>query len=299
MRILITGSSGLIGAPLCRHLEAQGHEVIRLVRREPSHSAEVRWDPAAGELNETVVEGLDAAVNLAGAGVGDKRWTEEYRALVWDSRVDSTALLADALAAADAPPRVIVSSSAIGIYGDRGDEALTEESEPAGAGDFLADLVKAWEDAAAPAKAAGIRTVFARTGIVMDDQGGALGRILLPFKFGLGGRLGSGDQWWSWISIADEVRAIAHLLDADLSGPVNLTAPNPVTNAEFTRILGEVLGRPTLLPVPRLALEVALGKERAAALAFTSAKVLPQKLLDSGFAFTHPTLEEALRAELR
>lgn len=296
--MLITGSSGLIGTPLCARLEAAGHDVIRLVRRNPAGPAEAQWNPADAQLDRSVVDGFDAIVHLAGAGVGAKRWTDSYRKLVWASRIDSTSLLAEAIAASSAPPPVLISASAIGIYGDRGDEVLTESSEVSPPGDFLAELVQAWEGAARPAVDAGIRTLFARTSLVIDAEGGALGRILLPFKFGLGGRLGSGKQWWSWISIEDQIRAIEHLIQSDLAGPVNLAAPKPVTNAEFTRILGATLGRPTVLPVPRFALELALGKDRAAALAFTSARVHPDKLLASGFEFAHPTLASALQAEL-
>ncbi len=295
MRIVISGSSGLIGTALKAHLRSQGHEVVALVRDEPS-AGERRWDPPTGALDPADLVGAGAVINLNGAGIGDERWTPQRKQLILESRTQPTTLLAETMAAMEQPPPVFLSASAIGIYGDRGDAELTEDSELGGEGDYLATVTKAWEAAATATVAAGIRTVFLRTGIVLDQDDGALGRMLLPFKLGIGGRLGSGKQWWSWISVEDEVRAITHLLESELSGPVNLTAPHPVTNAEFTDALGNVLHRPTLLPVPKFALRTLLGGELAEALVFTSARVLPERLLADGFSFSHARVEEALRA---
>lgn len=297
MRVVISGASGLIGTALRRRLSGSGHEVVRLVRRPPGQD-EHRWDPATGELDPLALTGADAVVNLSGAGIGDKRWTEARKEEIYDSRILTTRLLVERMTALDTPPRVFISASAIGIYGDRGDEKLTEDSAPGPADDFLVHVTADWEDAARPAADAGIRTVLARSGIVLDRDEGALGRMLLPFKLGIGGKLGSGRQWWSWISIVDEVRAIEHLLASDLNGPVNLTAPHPVTNDEFTKALGDVLGRPTFMWVPRFALDVLLGSELAESSAFTSARVIPQKLLDDGFDFEHDVVKDGLEAAL-
>ncbi len=297
MRVLITGSSGLIGRALTQSLESDGIEVFSLVRRAPRQDSELHWDPAAGELNPGDLEGFDAIVHLAGAGIGDRRWSEERKQTILNSRVDGTRLLADALASVENRPEVLVSGSAIGFYGDR-DEPVTEADGPADPLDFLSEICVAWEEAAAPAEAAGIRTVFIRTGIVLSAEGGALRKLLIPFRAGFGGKLGSGDTWWSWISIDDQVGAIRHLIDNPVSGPVNLTAPAPVQNTELTKALGRVLRRPTFFPVPRFVLDVVLGKELAAALLFTSARVLPAKLEDSGFEFQHSDIESALRSVL-
>jgi uncharacterized protein (TIGR01777 family) len=297
MRIVISGASGLIGTELRRHLGESGHDVAQLVRRTPA-AGQVQWDPASGNLDPAALAGADAVINLGGAGIGDKRLSEERKQLVLSSRVDSTSLLAGTMAAMDAPPPVFLSASAIGFYGDRGDAALDESSPSGAADDFLVHVVEAWESAAQPAAAAGIRTVLMRSGIVLDNDEGALGKMLLPYKLGIGGKLGSGDQWWSWIALQDEVRAISHLLTSALSGPVNLTAPNPVTNKAFVDVLGEVLKRPTVLPVPKFALSALLGSDRADALVFTSAKVLPKKLLEDGFVFDYPELRAALAATL-
>ncbi len=295
MRIVIGGAGGLIGSALVPHLERAGHVVVRLVRREPA-ATEVRWDPAAGRLDPAALRGADAVICLNGTGIGDRRWTAKRKAEILASRVDSTSLLAETMAAMPEPPEVFLAGSAIGIYGDRGDEILTETSAPGAPGDFLVDVTRQWEAAAQPAADAGIRTVFLRTGIVLDSGEGALAKMLLPFKLGVGGKLGSGEQWWSHIALEDEVRAVAHLLGSQLSGPVNLTAPHPVTNREFTKVLGEVLHRPTLMTVPRAALGVALGAELAQALAFTSARVLPSRLLGDGFTFRYPQLRAGLEA---
>ncbi|MEA2001024.1 MAG: TIGR01777 family oxidoreductase [Actinomycetota bacterium] len=297
MKVLISGSSGLIGGALCGSLEADGVRVVRLVRGSSAGEDEVHWDPAAGHLDPAAVEGFDAVVHLAGAGIGDRRWSDARRQLILDSRVASTTLLSGRLAAAARKPAVLISGSAIGFYGDR-TLPVTEETGPANPPDFLSDVTIAWEAATAAAEAAGIRTVHIRTGVVLAKTGGALAKLLLPFRLGVGGRLGSGQTWWSWISIVDEVRAIKHLIETPVIGAVNLTAPNPVTNAGVTEALGRVLRRPTILPVPRFVLELLLGKELAASLLFTSIRALPAKLQDSGFQFEYPDIEQALRRVL-
>jgi uncharacterized protein len=296
MKLVVTGSHGLIGTALVPALEGAGHTMVRLVRGS-AMTGEVRWDPAAGVLDPTLLEGVDGAINLAGEGIAEKRWTQEQKLRILDSRVNSTDLLARGLAQLDPKPTVLVSGSAIGFYGDRGDEELTEESS--GGTGFLAELVRKWEAATAPAQEAGIRVVFVRTGIVLSARGGALKKQLPLFKFGVGGRLGSGRQYQSWISIDDQIGAILHALSADrISGPVNLTAPMPVTNREFTATLGRVLGRPTLLPVPRFALSLALGGQLATEVLLASQRVLPATLQATDYQFRHPGLEAALRAAL-
>ena len=295
MRVVISGSSGLIGTALRRQLTDEGHDVVRLVRRLPAEG-EARWNPEAGTLDAGALDGADAVINLSGAGIGDKRWTEDRRRVVYESRIGTTRLLAQTIASLSVRPTVFISGSAIGIYGDRDDEVLTEASAPGPADDFLVDLVIDWEAATDPAHEAGVRTVNVRSGIVLDRDEGALGKLMLPAKLGVGGRLGSGRQWWSWISLVDEVRALSHLLGSSLSGAVNVTAPNPATNAELTKALGWALHRPTVLPVPRFALQILLGKERAGALGFTSARVLPERLLADGFTFVHETIGLAMAA---
>ena len=296
MRILLSGASGFIGSALRRVLEQEGHEVSALSRSAPTDSSAVQWDPDSGELDPVALEGWDAVVHLAGEGIGDRRWNEAHKRRVRDSRIKGTTLLSRTLAKLDRPPAVLLSASAIGYYGDRGDEALTENA-PAGGG-FLAGVVQAWEESTAPARDSGIRVVTMRSGLVLDGGGGVLKRQLIPFRLGMGGRLGAGRQYWSWITLEDEVRAMQHLLDADVSGAVNLTAPTPVTNAEFTAVLGRVLSRPAFLSVPPVALEVVLGKEMATEMLFFSQRVVPSKLEGSGFRFRHPELESALRAVL-
>lgn len=295
MRIAITGSSGLIGNALVRSLEADGHTAVRIVR-SGGDPGTVRWDIDAGELDAAGLEGLDGVVHLAGEGIAEKRWTDEQKRKIRESRTKGTALLADALASLTTKPPVLVSGSAVGFYGDRGDEQLTEASAP-GTG-FLPEVVVAWEAAAAPAEAAGIRTPRIRTGIVLDRAGGVLGKIAPLAKLGLLGKLGSGTQWMSWIALADEVRAIRFLLDHDIAGPVNLTAPTPVTNAVFTKAIGHVLHRPTFLPIPSFGPKLLVGSELAAALVLEGQRVLPDVLLDAGFEFEQPEIEGALRAIL-
>jgi len=294
MKVAVTGSSGLIGSALVEALEGDGHQVTRLVRGKPAGPHELGWAPAAGVIDAAGLEGHDAVVHLAGVGIGDHRWTAEHKATVLESRVQGTSLLASTLAGLNRPPAVLASASAVGFYGDRGAQTLTE-ADGSGTG-FLADVVRQWEDAAAPAENAGIRVARLRSGVVLTDKGGALDKQLLPFKMGLGGRVGSGEQYLSWISLDDEIGAIRHVLATEsIRGPVNLTAPAPVTNAEFTRALGTVLGRPTVLPVPKLALHTMFGKEMVAEMLFAGQRVLPAVLQASGFAFVDDEIEAALR----
>lgn len=297
MRVAITGASGLIGRSLQERLRADGDEVVRLVRRAPILPDEVQWDPT-GEASIPVetLAGIDGVVHLAGEGVAAKRWTEKQKARILDSRRTGTRVLCEALAAANPRPSVLVSGSAVGYYGTTGDR-VTDESGPSG-DDFLAELCRQWEAATAPAERAGVRVVHLRSGIVQSRNGGALGRQLLPFRLGLGGRLGDGRQWLSWISIDDEVGAIAHCLRTPtLSGAVNATAPNPVTNAEYTKALGRALHRPTPMRIPIKALGVVMGTELVSSL-LTSQRVVPTALLASGYRFEHPTIDEGLEAAL-
>jgi uncharacterized protein (TIGR01777 family) len=294
-RIAVAGASGLIGSALVRSLVADGHEVVRLVRRAAHGAEEVCWDPEGQYVDTAGLVGCDVVVDLAGAGIGDRRWTDAYKRKIRDSRVLGTAALAEAVAALDEPPRVFVSGSAIGVYGDTGDRAV-DETAPPGDG-FLPSLCVEWEAAAAPAEEAGVRTVFARTGLVMAREGGAWARLFPLFKAGLGGRMGDGRQYWSFISLHDEVAAIRHLIDTeDLSGPVNLTAPTPLTNREITAAMGRVLHRPAVLPIPAPVLRSVLGEMAEDVLG--SQRVLPKRLLESGFVFAFPGIEDALRAAL-
>ncbi|MEA2973621.1 MAG: uncharacterized protein QOG82_2079 [Actinomycetota bacterium] len=294
MHVAVTGSNGLIGAALVEALEGDGHQVSRLVRGAATSPNELHWSPSAGTIDAAGLEGHDAVVHLAGVGIGDHRWTDDHKRAVLDSRVQGTTLLATTLARLDRPPKVLASASAVGYYGDTGDRAVTEADGP-GTG-FLADVVQQWEQATAPAADTGIRVARFRSGVVLTDRGGALDKQLLPFKMGLGGRVGSGEQYLSWISLDDEVAAIRHLLTTDtIAGPVNLTAPNPVTNAEFTKALGTVLGRPTVMPVPKIALHTMFGKEMVAEMLLAGQRVLPAVLQASGFAFVDPEIEAALR----
>jgi uncharacterized protein (TIGR01777 family) len=294
MDVAISGSHGLIGTALAHDLRAGGHRVRRLVRpgSEPSESS-IAWDPAAGTIDEAALEGVDAVVHLAGAGIGDKRWSEARKRELVESRVEPTRRLAQALARLDRPPQVLVSASGINIYGDHGDEIITEAS--ALGHDFLADLCQQWEAATEPARDRGIRVNCIRSGVVLSPDGGALARQLPFFRLGLGGRMGSGQQYDSWIALDDEVGAIRWLLDHELEGPVNLCAPQPVRNAEFTEVLGRVLRRPTLVPTPMVVPKLMFGGELIEALVLASARVVPEKLQASGFAFAYPTLEPALR----
>lgn len=295
MKIAVTGASGLIGTPLVAHLRSLSHDVYRLVRRASSAPDEISWNPESGFVDTEKLAGTEVVVHLAGAGVGDHRWTDAYKKEILESRVKGTDTIARAMASLDPKPRVLVSASAIGFYGDTGDRAVTE-MDPAGHG-FLADVVVAWEAAANPARDAGIRVVHPRTGLVVAGNGGAWGRMFPLFKAGIGGKLGSGKQYWSWISLRDEIAALTYLIDNEsMSGPVNLTAPTPQTNAEITKVMGSVLGRPTLLAVPSIALKVALGEFSTEVLG--SARVLPAKLEQSSFTFADKTVESAIRQAL-
>ena len=285
-RVAITGASGLIGTALVGHLKSEGHTVQRLVRRKPVAPDEVFWDPNAGTVDLAPLEGVDAVIHLAGAGVGDKRWSKKYKAQILNSRLYGTNTIASAVE--KLKPSVFISGSAIGWYGETGNRAVTE-SDRAG-DDFLASVCKEWEAAADAATS--VRTVKIRTGLVLDPTGGALGRMIPLFKMGLGGRLGNGKQWWSWITLHDEIKAISYLLEADIEGPVNLTSPNPVTNAEFTAALARALRRPALFPAPAIALKIALGGFSTEILG--SKRILPQRLIDAGFHFDFPQLPTAL-----
>jgi uncharacterized protein (TIGR01777 family) len=292
MKIAISGASGLIGSALVPALESDGNEVVRLVRREPVGPQEAAWDPVAGTIEEAALEGVEAIVNLSGATIG-KRWTESRRREILESRVKATELLARTAARLEPRPAVMVTAGGIGIYGDRGDEVLTEESE-LGSG-FLADVAKAHETAADPAREAGTRVVSLRQGIVLSKGGGALQKMLTPFKLGLGGRVGSGKQWWSWVSLQDVVSAYRFVLAGDLAGGINLTSPNPATSAQFTKALGKALGRPTVFPLPEVAVRSMFGDMGVGTL-LEGQRALPARLLDAGFEFAHPEINAALRA---
>ncbi len=293
LRVAVTGSSGLIGSTLVTRLESQGHQVLRLVRRPPRNAGEAEWNPEGGRADAAALETVDAVVNLAGENVGE-RWTAERKRRIRASRVDATKVLAETLAGLERP-RVLVNASAVGIYGDRGDERLDEMSSHGD--DFLARVVRDWEAAAEPAREAGMRVVLLRLGVVLSARGGALAKMLPPFRLGAGGTMGSGSQWMSWISLGDVVDLITRsLTDEALAGPVNAVAGS-VTNAEFTRTLGRVLGRPTLMAVPTFALNLAFG-EMARWTVLVSQRVEQRRLMQMGYSFRHPELEGALRAAL-
>ena len=297
LRVAVSGAGGLIGSALVQRLAAEGHRVAPLVRRTPQ-GGEIGWDPEAGRLHSRDLQGVDAIIHLAGENIGT-RWTEGRKARIVASRVKGTRLLSETASQMAHRPRVMISASAVGIYGNRGDEILTEQSPLGGAHDFLVVTGRQWEAGADIARAAGIRVVHPRFGLVLSRRGGALGRMLLPFRLGLGGRLGPGSQWMSWISIDDVVSALIFLIANEAAvGPVNVSSPEPVRNREFTRTLGRVLSRPAVLPVPSHGLRLIFG-EMADATLLTSTRVVPQRLLQLGFQFQHPALEPALRAVLR
>jgi uncharacterized protein (TIGR01777 family) len=287
-RIAITGASGLIGSALVGHLKSEGHTVQRLVRRTPVAPDEVQWDPKTGYVDLEALRGVDAIIHLAGAGVGDKRWNKKYKAEILNSRLMGTTTIAHAVT--ELSPQVFISASAIGWYGESGNRAVVE-SDKCG-DDFLAAVCREWE--AAADLATNTRTVKIRTGLVLDPTGGALGKMLPLFRFGLGGKLGNGKQWWSWITLHDLIRAISFLLENNISGPVNLTAPNPVTNQEFTSALARALHRPALFPAPAIGLKVALGGFSSEILG--SKKVVPQVLTEAGFEWDYPHITNALTA---
>jgi uncharacterized protein (TIGR01777 family) len=285
-RIAVTGASGLIGNALVGYLKSQGHTVQRLVRRAAVSSDEITWDPIAGTVDMEALAGVDAVIHLAGAGVSDKRWTKKYKSEILNSRLLGTTTIAKAVAIVK--PQVFISASAIGWYGESGNRAVIESDRVGD--DFLAAVCREWESAAD--LAADVRTVKLRTGLVLDPTGGALGKMLPIFRFGLGGKLSNGKQWWSWITLHDQIRAIAFLLENKISGPVNLTSPNPVTNSEFTAGLARAMHRPALFPVPAFALKIALGGFSAEVLG--SKKVMPQALTEAGFTFDYPHISSAL-----
>lgn len=290
MRIAVTGSSGLIGTALIPVLRAGGHTVVRLVRRAATAPDEITWDPHAGTVDVAALQGTDAIVHLAGAGVGDHRWTASYKRKILDSRVRGTDTIARAMTELDPSPGLLLCASAIGYYGETGDRVVDETSGP-GQG-FLADVVVRWEAAADPAREAGIRVAHARNGIVVAREGGAFGRLLPLFRLGLGGRLASGRQWWSYVSLPDLCAAYGWLLGHDVDGPVNVTAPQPATNAEVTAALARVLHRPAALPVPGLAIRALLGEFSVEVLG--SKRVRPGVLTDRGFTFAHPSIDDAV-----
>jgi len=294
MRILISGSSGLVGSALCPALSGAGHDVVRLVRPgSKAPTASIPWDPSSGNVDESALDGIDAVIHLAGENIATGRWTPARKERIRSSRVDGTRVLSEALARMGHPPGAMICASAIGLYGDRGDELLRETS--ASGSSFLARVCVDWEAAAGSAVGAGIRVAALRFGVILTPRGGALGRMLPPFRLGLGGKVGDGGQYMSWISLDDAVGAIVHALDRDeIRGPVNAVAPGPVTNLEFTRTLGRVLSRPTIFPMPAVAARLAFG-EMADELLLASTRVEPARLLATGFRFRHPELEGALR----
>lgn len=297
MKILIGGSSGLVGTALIKSLEAEGHEVFRLVRHAPSSKTEVEWSPDRYSIALARIEGFDAVLNLAGESIAEGRWTDDKKRKIRESRVKGTKLLGDALANLTKPPQTFICASAIGYYGNRGDEILTEASTPGN--DFLAEVCVEWEKATALATEKGIRVVNARFGVILDLDGGALKKMLPPFRLGVGGKVGSGKQWMSWITLEDVISGLNFALDHDsVRGPVNFVAPNPVTNAEFTKTLGKVLSRPTLLPIPAFGVRLAFG-EMGEALLLAGQRVAPKALLHAGYNFEYSTLENALRHALK
>jgi len=295
MKVLVSGASGLVGAMLVPELASAGHDVRRLVRNASrAASGDLVWNPAAGELDVAALEAFDAVVNLAGESIASGRWTARKKAEIRQSRISATNTLAKALAQLTTRPRTLVNASAIGFYGNRGEERLDETSST-GSGDFLSEVCRAWESATEPAARAGVRVVVTRFGVILSANGGALAKMLLPFKLGLGGIIGSGRQYMSWVAIDDVVGAIMHCLkDQSLRGPVNVVAPEPVTNAKYTKTLGRVLARPTIFPMPAFAARAAFG-QMSDELLLSGQRVEPAKLLASGYAFKYPSLEDALR----
>lgn len=297
MRILVSGARGLVGRALTNALSKQGHEIVSLVRRTPAPGGvEIEWHPNKGLIDFEKLEGFDVVIHLAGESIASGRWTDEKKKQIRESRVKGTTILSEALSKLSNAPATFISASAIGFYGNRGEESLNEGSAPGN--DFLADVCVEWEESTVAAKAKGIRTVLARFGIILDKEGGALEKMLTPFKMGIGGKVGDGQQWMSWIALADVVQGLLFLIDNNsIAGPVNFVAPNPVRNVEFTKTLGSVLSRPTIFPVPAFAARLAFG-EMADALLLSSTKVEPVTLLKHGFDFQHVDLKSALKAIL-
>lgn len=297
MRIVVTGSTGLVGSRLVPTLKSKGHEVFRLVRHKPNDATEIYWDPGEGTLSGVDLEGLDAVIHLAGENLAEGRWTDEKKKRIRESRVQGTTLLSETLASLNRKPQVLVSASAVGIYGSRGDEILTEQS--ASGSDFLSEVCREWELATQPAAQAGIRVVNMRFGVILSREGGALKKMLFPFRMGVGGKLGSGKQYMSWVAIEDAVGAIEHALERDsLRGPVNVVAPGAATNYEFTKALGHALSRPTIFPVPAFAARLVFG-EMADATLLASQRVEPERLKESGYIFKYAELKDALRHALK
>lgn len=297
MKVLVTGSTGLVGTALTLKLRAAGHQAVRLVRKSPESSSDVVWAPMVGVLDRELIEGIDAAVHLAGENIFGLRWTEGKKAKIRDSRVKGTRFLAESLAGLKNKPKALICASAVGFYGDRGEEVLTEQSPP-GRG-FLADVCREWEAACDPASQKGIRVVNTRFGIILTPRGGALRKMLPAFKMGLGGIIGNGRQYWSWISLEDVLEVILRTLtDVSLVGPINVVSPRPSTNGEFTKTLGRVLNRPTIFPLPTSVARLALG-EMADAMLLASARAEPARLKSSGYVFKHPDLESCLRDLLK
>lgn len=297
MKILMSGANGLIGNALSKSLTRDGHEIVKLVRRERSVGApEVEWHPNQELIDASQLEDFDVVVHLAGESIASGRWSDEKKKKIVESRVKGTTLLSRAISGLKKPPHLFISASAIGFYGNRGDELLTEESAPGN--DFLANVCIKWEDSAKFAESAGIRTIKVRFGIILDTEGGALEKMLTPFRMGVGGKVGDGQQWMSWIALEDVVSGLRFLMEeSSLTGPVNFVAPKPVRNAEFTKTLGSVLSRPTIFPLPAFAARLALG-EMADGLLLSSAKVAPEKLQRAGFTFKYPDLRTALQSIL-
>ena len=297
MKTLISGSHGLVGTALIKALKADGHEIFRLVRHYPDAPDQIEWSPERYSIALSMIEGFDAVIHLAGESIAEGRWSDEKKKRIRESRVRGTKLLGDALSNMTQPPKTFISASAIGYYGDRGEEILTEESAPGK--DFLSDVCVEWEEATASAKEKGIRTVNCRFGIILDQEGGALAKMLTPFRLGLGGRIGDGKQWMSWIALDDVVAALMFVLTSEaMRGPVNFVAPHPVRNAEFTKALGHALSRPTLFPIPEFGVRFAFG-EMADALLLTSQKVEPERLRAAGYQFQYSNIDDALRQALK
>lgn len=294
LRIAVTGATGLIGAALTRHFAHGGHDILKITRsvKDDGDPSTINWQPSKGEIDPARLEGVDVIIHLAGESIAGWRWTAAKKAAIRNSRVESTRLLSETIANLKHPPRILLCASGMNYYGDGGDEIMDEDSPPGQT--FLARVCKEWEAAADPAREAGIRTLHTRFGMVLSADGGPLQQMLTPFRLGLGGKFGSGRQYWSWIAINDAVGAIDHLImNTDLDGPVNLVSPNPARNHEFTKTLGSVIKRPTVLPVQRFAAKVALG-EMANELLLASTRVHPKRLLESGYAFRYPDLDSAL-----